>query len=357
MSTLELMDELTDRVRGCSGPKLGARMLTNKFKKIIVWGYPLYSHTHSFIHYGWFKAFSSLGHETYWFHDKDYPADFDYRGALFITEGFADENIPLEPSATYAVHVCKDPAKYLNCGAKLLDVRFNLKKTKDFTYDYTLDHSKTIAIDEVTRYEEKTSDAVLVDRYRTGVSGYSALYMVWATDMLPHEINLDDALIARDRVVHHVGSRWSANGNELYQFQKALEKVGIGFVVHDPWQKVTSNEEAKALVQRSYIAPDIRGAGPTCSGSTAEECNHLTNGYIPCRVFKNISYGHLGVTNSQAVKNLMQDYVVYSDDVDLLLQEATPYLKDTCKIQEAMKYVQAYHTYYNRIDCLLKVLE
>lgn len=331
-------------------------MITSKFKKVIIWGYPLYSHTHSFVHHGWFKTFSALGYETHWFHGKDYPKDFDYKDCLFVTEGSADSNIPLEASSTYAVHVCNDPAKYLNCGARLLDIRFNLKKTKDFTYNYTLDYSKLTTVDEVTLYEEKATDAALVDKYRKGVEGYSALYMIWATDMLPQEINLEDAKITRERTVHHVGSAWSANRKELGHFQASLEKAGIAFVVHDPWKQVTTNEDAKALVQRSYIAPDIRGSGATCDGSTAEECNHLTIGYIPCRIFKNISYGHLGVTNSQAVKDLMRDYVVYSADAGLLLESATPYLNDVVKIQESMRYVQQNHTYVNRINSLLQVL-
>ena len=40
--------------------------------KIVIWGYPLYSHTHSYIHAAFYKAFTHLGYETYWFHDGDY---------------------------------------------------------------------------------------------------------------------------------------------------------------------------------------------------------------------------------------------------------------------------------------------
>ena len=44
----------------------------NMFQKVIIWGYPLNTHTHSFVHYGWHKGFKALGYETYWFHDQDY---------------------------------------------------------------------------------------------------------------------------------------------------------------------------------------------------------------------------------------------------------------------------------------------
>ena len=55
------------------------------FDKVIVWGFPLHTHTHSYIHGGWVKAFKSLGYDTYWFHDNEYPTDFDYNNCLFIT--------------------------------------------------------------------------------------------------------------------------------------------------------------------------------------------------------------------------------------------------------------------------------
>ena len=41
--------------------------MTNKdFKKVIIWGLPLHSHTHSYIHDCFFKAFTSMGYDTVW---------------------------------------------------------------------------------------------------------------------------------------------------------------------------------------------------------------------------------------------------------------------------------------------------
>ena len=63
--------------------------------KVVIWGFPLHSHTHSYIHYGWYKGFKHLGYDTYWFDDTNYPSDFDYSNCLFLTEGYADNNIPI----------------------------------------------------------------------------------------------------------------------------------------------------------------------------------------------------------------------------------------------------------------------
>jgi hypothetical protein len=84
------------------------------YNKIIIWGFPLHTHTHSYIHAMWYKVFKEgFEKETYWFDDSNYPTDFDYNNCLFISEGYADKNIPLDRSSTYFVHVCINPGKFI----------------------------------------------------------------------------------------------------------------------------------------------------------------------------------------------------------------------------------------------------
>ena len=44
-----------------------------KYSKVIIWGHPLHSHTHSYIHEAYYRAFKYLGYDVYWFHDNEYP--------------------------------------------------------------------------------------------------------------------------------------------------------------------------------------------------------------------------------------------------------------------------------------------
>jgi hypothetical protein len=331
-------------------------MQVTSFKKIVIWGYPLYSHTHSFVHYGWFKAFKHLGYETYWFDDNNYPENFDFNNTVFITEGYADKKIPILKNSIYFVHICVNPSKYLTAGCRLIDIRFNVKKTKDFSYEYTRPDDELVKLDAFTFYEKNANDSALVAKYKKGISGYEAVYMYWATDFLPKEINFSDAFIERTNTVYHVGSLWSANRQEFQIFEKSLKARGLSLEIRDPWRIKTTNEEAVRLVQQSYIAPDIRGTGATCDGSSAEECNHLSIGYIPCRIFKNISYGQLGITNSYAVKELMNDFVVYASKPENILDYAEPYRKNYEKILEAMAYVRDNHTFVRRIETLMELL-
>ena len=43
-----------------------------QFEKIIVWGYPLHTHTQSYIHASWVRTFEMLGKEVHWFHDDNF---------------------------------------------------------------------------------------------------------------------------------------------------------------------------------------------------------------------------------------------------------------------------------------------
>ena len=46
--------------------------------KIVIWGHPLGTHTHSYSNHGYYRAFKQLGHDVHWFPDEEPPEDFDF---------------------------------------------------------------------------------------------------------------------------------------------------------------------------------------------------------------------------------------------------------------------------------------
>ena len=54
--------------------------------KIVIWGHKLHSHTHSYIHYGYWRAADHLGHEVHWYDDSDDVSSVDFSNSVFITE-------------------------------------------------------------------------------------------------------------------------------------------------------------------------------------------------------------------------------------------------------------------------------
>ena len=72
--------------------------------KIVIWGLKLHSHTHSYIHYGYWRAAEALGHEVHWYDDEDDVSSVDFSDSVFITEHRVCENMPLRTDCKYFIH-------------------------------------------------------------------------------------------------------------------------------------------------------------------------------------------------------------------------------------------------------------
>ena len=326
------------------------------FRQVIVWGFPLHSHTHSYIHGAWVKAFKHLGVNVHWFHDKDYPPDFDYSNTCFITEGWAEDTIPLNASSTYFVHIARNPAKYIDVGARLIEIRYNVLEIHDFNYDYVLPSNAT-RISSTTLYEIVPDDRAVANKRGRSVDprSYEVVYMSWATDLLPHEFNYDDAGAVHERIVYYIGS--VNPDHPVYTFARV---AGMPVQHICPWKTPISYEENIALMKKSYCAPDFRTHGTNEEFSKHGKMNgtnHLDIGYIPCRVFKAISYGHTGITNSLRVKELLGDHVEYAATPEDVMPIVERRKNDVEWRMAAMRHVAENHTFIQRINDIVSVLK
>jgi hypothetical protein len=175
-----------------------------------------------------------------------------------------------------------------------------------------------------------------------------AINIYWATDLLPYEIRENMAkaqlLNERSRSIHWVGTmaRDSVheNASELNAFAMGAKLGGMNVYVHGADGTVSISENIR-LVQESYMAPAI--VGPW----------QRDVGYIPCRIFKNISYGHFGVTNSEAVDWLFQGRLLrVNSDIMFEYAQARLRKKSLDELHSLMNYVAENHTYLNRIEQL-----
>jgi len=104
----------------------------------------------------------------------------------------------------------------------------------------------------------------------------------------------------------------------------------------------------------SMLAPAIQGAIQTQSENKY---------YLPCRIFKNISYGAIPITNNIGVYNMFKDYgILYDSDLNKLMEKCMAFCEnmndnyEDYKQQQirAMEYVRDNHTYLNRINTLIQ---
>ena len=182
------------------------------------------------------------------------------------------------------------------------------------------------------------------------------IYMPWATDLLPNEIEIIKKKMleiaeVKKRIAIFVGSVGGGtfgNNSNIELFQKACEENGIPFIATGLYTSgIISTEENISSIYNSYMAPAIQGDW---------QCE---KGYIPCRIFKNISYGALGITNSKTVWELFNKRIVYNADTYQLFFDARDRL-NTITLEEQfqlMDFVKEKHTYLSRIEHLLQFLE
>lgn len=294
------------------------------YDKVVLWGHKLHSHTHSYIHNAFYIAFKHLGYDTYWFDDKDDVSGFDFSNTFFITEGQVDKNIPIRNDCTYCLHNTYS-TKYNDLNPKNF---FNLQ-----VYSRNVDFIPNLI---------KVDNCIFYD-----VPG-RCVYMPWATDLLPDEIEANKKkLLVEPRNyciwIGTIGDGLFGNIHELTPFFTACKENNIKIIT----RLQISVEESMNLTMNSCMAPAIVGTWQ----SKAK--------YIPCRIFKNISYGKMGITNSEAVYDLFEHKIVYNPDTYQLFFDAKKRLETmtVAELHEQMDFVKNKHTYINRIQTLFDFAE
>lgn len=295
------------------------------FEKVVIWGHKLHTHTHSYIHQGFFRTFQHLGYRTYWFDNTDDVSGFDFSNALFLTEGQVDQKIPLREDGIYLTH---------NCSA---DKYQGLKRVCIQVYtDDVLERS----------YLMKVEPCIYFD-----IEG-KCIYMPWASHLLPDEIEQNKQKVGRIRKTRSIywigtfGEGTFGNHTEINPFWAACRENKIDFVVVKSSGTGVEEDKHERLISRSYLAPAIVGEW------------QKQVGYIPCRIFKNISYGQLGVTNSYRVYELFDRKIVYNSNPYQLFYDAKEKSNTVTvkEIHELMDFVKTKHTYINRVQTVLHFL-
>lgn len=306
------VDELTDRFA--------------PFRRVVVWGHRWGTHTHSYVHAGFARALRALGVDVLWTDDRALLEGLGVSQTLFVTEGQVVGDLPRDPTCRYVLH--------------------NVDATwfADIPHQVLLLQTHTLragAGSGATRGERSNSYTYA----ETGDHGVVTLYQPWATDLLPDEFDpapptATDVTQPYAAWVGTIGAGRFGNEEQLAGFQKACRKERVEFL-HRVNLRLAAH---RRLVARSVVAPAIVGAW------------QLDAGYIPCRIFKNISYGRPGVTNSPVVASIFEEEVPWRHDTAELLALGRGLLARPELVLGQMREVRAKHTYLNRLETIMSYL-
>jgi hypothetical protein len=284
------------------------------------WRAGLYSHTHSYIHHGYFRAFNEMGYETHWLDGKSrHIEDLPTKGTLFFTEGQAEMNLPLSQEAGYVTHSSKSEA-YEAMGLRRLQL-FNYVADLKTGISFAFPESKVEKIDEVTYLDTSSR----------------ALYQPWATNLLPQEIDTTKVSLfdAKRSEINYVGTIGHDNiRSRIKKIQGQAKKLGVRFNV------LSGVDDAKAaeLTRESLVGIDIRGDW------------HLERGYIPCRAWKTLSYGKHLTSNSPLLQSVFQERIGLESNIDFFLESAIESGSDAAEglLVDNMNWIKRNHTFVNR---------
>lgn len=290
--------------------------------KVIIWWYPYGKHTHSWIHHGFHKAFQYLGYEVSWRENMKENLPWRSEKIIFIS-AFPEDSLILENfSHNWII----------------------------FDHNYTLDIKDHIIPFGILA-DGFGSYAPNVDEYRH----YKRIPKIyWATDLLPSEIEHIPYHYSDTKNVRFIWSWWKDNW-------LALERARIWCYTH--WKNWDQQWKHLFLRYKKFVPEDdiahlSQKAFLTLSIQWKPQCQTW---YIPCRLFKNISYSVLALSNNLFVADLFDDdEVIIEKDIFDLLDKAAKVVNEK-RVDEytkkAIEKVREKHTYINRIQELFTYLQ
>ena len=307
-----------------------------QIKQVVIWGHKLHTHTHSYIHNGFYVAFKHLNFKTLWLDDEDDVSLIDFTNSMFITEHYVNKRIPCRIDCLYVSHYV-DPTDYVGVPKENIII---LKMSERDFYEGDKDNNNPTYKYELLNYGQKFE-------YYANINGYNCLYIYWATDLLPFQI--DENIRSLNEVkcqqcINFVGSMsrvWQAC--RIIAINAGIEFNNYGATFNKQSPNNISILKNAELIKTSIISPALQDIG------------QITNKYIPCRIFKNISYGKMGMTNNPFVQELFDNKLLYDSNIMNLLNKGIQFEKQENKneiLTELMEIVKNNHTYLNRINTI-----
>ena len=298
--------------------------MTFPFTRVVVWGGRRDLHSHSHIHRHFFRAAQALGLRAVWVEDEPAARDALTPGALVIAaDVWAKHLAPAAPQVSYVLH--------------------------NFDGSHPLCRELEQSPERLLRLQVWSNDAlgepwgVARSYYREG----RTLFQPWGTDLLAGEFLAPIANRESTDAVF-VGAIWSERsshgelGNEdaIEELRAALAANGLAFrhLTH------VSDAENVEAVRAARLAPAFAGAW------------QVSRNYFPCRVFKNVSYGQLAITNVPAMQDLFLGCGLNTTAVEPMVEEALALADgDYLELVREQQRIVSHYTYRESFESFARV--
>ena len=254
--------------------------------KVVIWGLKTDVHSHKFIQAGFYKNANYLGWETIWVNDNRENQKCVKPGDIVFAVNVACKHLPIVRKAKYVLHNIAPESLELDHNYVVIQAHVNGVSGQNLGIPWVYFDSKT-----------------------------KTLFQPWGVPSLPSEW-LRPSLRFSNRE-SWVGSIWNNDlnqGNSVFMqsYKDALKSSGIVFKWEGTASRFRRNgiteKRASKLINKSAI-------GAAVVGNWQKE-----NGYIPCRLFKNIASGTIPVSNADFSELFGESGGIFDADPGLMIE-------------------------------------
>lgn len=286
-------------------------------------------HTNTYFFEGFYKAAKYLGMNSFWIENQKQLEEIADSKTLVLCEGSFIPDLEKNLNCHYVLHSIPNEKydQYLNLSQQKKCLHLDLFKNK------ALEFTK---INDLTFFDE--------DNF--------TLYQPWAGNLLPNEIiDNDDTYKVNQQYSYYIGMLYDKGIGKAKDINKYLREGKNQTQI----KCVTgvSHQSTKELTLKSSICIDIR------------EDHHLEIGYVPCRVFKTLSYGREIYVNSKYIYEYLRHIPLvrfYESGEQLKSQYdelcSTSNFRNRTLAENrkhTMNFLRENHTFVNRLENIIKV--
>ncbi len=171
------------------------------------------------------------------------------------------------------------------------------------------------------------------------------LFQPWGTDLLAEEFHAP-IFEGRSEEIPFVGSIWDGDGQGNMEAISELKEITAAHRL--VFRHYTHIDDATNVnvVRKARLAPAITGTW------------QVENDYLPCRVFKNVSYGALALTNVPFFRRLFEGCFTSYGSVSQIITDALQLTEDEYLelVREQQEVVKRY-TYRESLLSIERALE
>ena len=257
-------------------------------KRFVIWGLKKPNHSHFFIHSGFYTTLKKLDISVVWFENTIANNVNLIKDDFIITADVSISNLQITDAFNYCFH---------NVPSSLTE---NLSTNKYIKL-------QVLTNDAYSRFGDFYNREFNLEGASYFTKHDSTLYQSWGTPSIASEFSTPK-YVSYKKHEFFIGSIWNnqlnqGNMDAIQLYEGLLKDFRIKFIQ----TRGCSEFFNRIYIRNSAIATSVVGDW------------QRINGYTPCRVFKSIAYGRLGIINSHSSVN-QYPWLVGNESINELLE-------------------------------------